>query len=72
VIPAYSASLISSLTQKTPFRPFNSVNELIEDGTFKLLVANNTAEFDYFAVSTLLYNIGIRQLGPKRRPPTKI
>lgn len=51
VMPAYSASLISSLTQKTPYRPFNSINEMIAEGTYHLLVANNTAEYDYFAVS---------------------
>lgn len=51
LIPSYSASLISSLTQQTPYRPFDSLKEMLSDGTYRLLVRKNTAERSYFEVS---------------------
>ncbi|KAL0269924.1 UNVERIFIED_CONTAM: hypothetical protein PYX00_007506 [Menopon gallinae] len=49
LIPAYSASLISFLTQHSPVRPFDSLEGLLQDGTYKLLLERNTSEYSYFA-----------------------
>lgn len=57
LIPSYSASLISSLTYHTPFRPFDSFEEMLSDGRYKLVVEKNTAEYAYFAVCSIAKKI---------------
>lgn len=50
LIAFYSASLVSSLTYHSPVKPFDSFNEMLADGRYKIFVENNTAEYAYFVV----------------------
>ncbi|KAJ9590514.1 hypothetical protein L9F63_016465 [Diploptera punctata] len=51
VFYAYSASLISHLTKKTTSMPFNDLKGLMKDGTYRLGVIKDTAEYDTFRKS---------------------
>ncbi|KAL0269926.1 UNVERIFIED_CONTAM: hypothetical protein PYX00_007507 [Menopon gallinae] len=52
MIPSYSASLISSLTYQAPIRPFDSMEEMVAVGKYKLLVKRNSAAFSQFSRAT--------------------
>lgn len=57
IIPSYSGSLISSLTARTPYRPFDSLNEMLQyKDKYKLILAYNTAEYELFEVHHLISN----------------
>lgn len=51
LVTAYSAALISHLTTSNPFRPFDSLRELYDDGTYTLTAIDRSSEYSYFAVS---------------------
>jgi len=51
LIPSYAASLVSFLAQQTPYRPFDSLDTMVADGSYRLLVKDNTAEHAFFSVS---------------------
>ena len=55
VLAYYSAYLISSLTIFIPKLPFNTLEEFLNDGSFKLIVVQNKAEYEMFTVSNYLY-----------------
>ena len=47
---AYSATLISFLAVETLVLPFQGLEGLLSDGTYRLGVVNGTAMYDYFRV----------------------
>ncbi|CAG2056909.1 unnamed protein product [Timema podura] len=48
---AYSASLISSLTKEVTVLPFQDLQGLLQDGTYKFAVVKKTAHYNYFEES---------------------
>lgn len=50
LLASYSASLISSLTVRRPTLPFETFQEMLEDGSYHLDVLSNSGEMDYFRV----------------------
>ncbi|XP_047350399.1 glutamate receptor U1-like [Vespa velutina] len=48
---AYSASLISFLTSDVTILPFHSLESLVADGTYQLIVLRGTADYDFFVNS---------------------
>lgn len=59
---SYSASFISFLTLPRASLPFSTIEGYIADSTYKLIVMNNTAEYDMFNVSSLLLRIVKRKV----------
>jgi hypothetical protein len=55
-LASYSASLISSLTMRRPALPFETFQQVLEDGTYRLNVLSNSGELDYFRVKHTLYH----------------
>ncbi|XP_063995868.1 glutamate receptor 1-like [Diachasmimorpha longicaudata] len=51
VSAAYSASLTSFLTVSSIYLPFNSMEEFANDGRYKLIVLQDSADYDMFKVS---------------------
>lgn len=51
ILAMYSASLMSFLALSTPRLPFSTLEGYIEDGTYKLIVMKNSAEYDIPTVS---------------------
>ncbi|KAJ9585426.1 hypothetical protein L9F63_002773 [Diploptera punctata] len=51
LVAAYSASLISYLTRERELILFKDLKGLLQDGSFRLGVVNNSAEFDIFEKS---------------------
>ncbi|KAG7206803.1 hypothetical protein KM043_000712 [Ampulex compressa] len=45
---AYSASLISFLAVTTPVLPFSTIEGFVKDGSYKLIVFRNSADYDMF------------------------
>jgi len=50
---AYSASLISYLTLTTASLPFSTLEDYVEDGSYKLIVMKYSAEYDTLDVSKI-------------------
>jgi hypothetical protein len=50
LLSAYSASLISFLAKKSVAMPFRDLQGLLKDGTYKLGVIENSAEYRMFEV----------------------
>jgi hypothetical protein len=50
LLSAYSAALISFLTKKSIALPFRNLQGLLKDGTYKLGVRENSAEYRMFEV----------------------
>lgn len=48
---AYSAALISFLAVSEDKLPFSSLDEFVEDGTYKFLVLKDSADYDLITVS---------------------
>lgn len=51
LLTAYSAALISKLAVREPIRPFDSLDTLSKDGTYKLVAIGDSTDFTYFSVS---------------------
>lgn len=47
----YSAALVCFLTACIRVLPFRTIDEFVEDGTFKLIVPRGSADYDILAVS---------------------
>jgi hypothetical protein len=52
VMAAYSAAFISYLTVQDLQLPFTTFEGLLNDGRYRLLAVNGTAQLNYFDVST--------------------
>jgi hypothetical protein len=52
LLASYSASLISSLTARRPVLPFETFQQVLENGAYRLDVLRNSGEMDYFRVKT--------------------
>ena len=55
VFAAYSAMLVSFLAVQTMVLPFEDVEGMLEEGTYKLGILRGTSQLDYFRVSLQLY-----------------
>lgn len=55
----YSAALISFLTVCIRVLPFQTIDEFVDDGTYKLIVPRGSADYDVISVS-LLGDQGVR------------
>lgn len=53
ITSAYSASLISFLTLTKTHLPFSTLEGYVKDGSYKLIVMNNSAEYNMVNVSSL-------------------
>ena len=51
VFAAYSAMLVSFLAVQTMVLPFEDVEGMLEEGTYKLGILRGTSQLDYFRVS---------------------
>lgn len=54
ILAIYSASLISFLALASPKLPFSTLEGYVKDGSYKLIVMKNSAEYDIPTVSLLL------------------
>ncbi|XP_018048668.1 PREDICTED: uncharacterized protein LOC108687427 [Atta colombica] len=52
IMAHYSAALICFLTACTHVLPFQTLNEFIDDGTYKLIVIRDSADYDIVTVSS--------------------
>jgi hypothetical protein len=50
LLSAYSAALISFLTKKSVVMPFMDLQGLLKDGTYKLGIMSDSAEYEMFEV----------------------
>ncbi|PSN42619.1 hypothetical protein C0J52_20026 [Blattella germanica] len=48
LLAAYSAALVSFLAKRKPILPFNNLEELVTDGTYKFGLLQKSAEFNVF------------------------
>lgn len=53
VFAAYSGTLISFLTNNFRILPFHSLEELVNDGTYQVIVYKGGSDYDMFAVSAI-------------------
>ena len=60
VFAAYSAMLVSFLATQTMVLPFEDVEGLLEEGSYKLGIHRDTSELDYFRVSLRLHGPTVR------------
>ncbi|XP_043669509.1 glutamate receptor U1-like isoform X2 [Vespula pensylvanica] len=74
VSSAYSASLISFLTNVVHRLPFVSLEEFVQDGTYKLITAKDSLEYDVFANSKqpLAKKVMSFMIAEERLPPTPL
>jgi hypothetical protein len=50
LLAAYSAALISFLTKQSVVMPFRDLHGLLKDGTYKLGIMPDSAEYEMFEV----------------------
>jgi hypothetical protein len=50
LLSAYSAALISFLTKQSVLMPFRDLQGLLKDGTYRLGIMSNSAEYEMFEV----------------------
>ncbi|XP_076548514.1 glutamate receptor ionotropic, kainate 2 [Osmia lignaria lignaria] len=73
ITTAYSASLIGFLTAHVRDIPFRTIDEFLEDGTYKVIVLRGTADFDMLFNSKDPWSLKIRpMLKPKDAQPYDI
>ncbi|XP_032670187.1 uncharacterized protein LOC116843675 [Odontomachus brunneus] len=61
----YSAALICFLTACVPVLPFRTIDEFIDDGTFKLIVPRGSADYDIFVTSNESFSLKLARLMKK-------
>jgi hypothetical protein len=54
LLGSYSAAFITHLTLRDPVLPFTDFAGLLKDGSYRLGMAQNSAQLEYFKVSSLL------------------
>lgn len=57
ILAIYSASLISFLALATPKLPFTTLEDYVKDGSYKLIVLKNSAEYYIPTVSSPLLKV---------------
>jgi len=56
-VAVYSASLITFLALGLPKLPFSTLEGYVKDGSYKLIVVKNSAEYDALSVRLLLLKV---------------